>query len=47
MVYTVYKGVGRGMGAVVRKLHETAQAVTDDIMGYRSITLNRTQFEYP
>lgn len=39
MIYTVYKGDGRGMGAVARELHETAQAVTDDIMRYRSIAL--------
>lgn len=45
MIYTVYKGVGRGMGAVARELHETVQAVTDDIMCYRSIALNCRHFD--
>lgn len=45
MIYTVYKGVGCGMGAVARELHETAQAVTDDIMRYRSIALNCRHFD--
>ena len=45
MVYTVYKGVGLGMGAVARNFHDTMQAVTDDIMRYRSITLNLGRFD--
>lgn len=45
MIYTVYKSVGLGMGAVARELHETAQAVTDDIMRYRSIALNCRHFD--
>ena len=40
MIYTVYKGGGLGMGAVAVDFHDTPQAVTDDIMRYRSITLN-------
>ena len=42
---TVYEGVGFGTGAVARELHETAQAVTDDIMRYRSIALNCRHFD--
>ena len=45
MIYTVYKGIDLGMGAVAADLHDTAQAVTDDIMGYRSFTLNPHQFD--
>ena len=45
MVYTVYKGVGLGMGAVARNFHDTMQAVTDDIMRYRSIPLKCPHFE--
>ena len=45
MVYTVYKGVSLGMRAVARNLHDTAQAVTDDIMRYSSITLNCRHFD--
>ncbi len=45
MVYTVYEVVGFGMGAVARDLHHTTQAVTDDIMRYRSITLNCRHFD--
>ena len=45
MVYTVYKGVGLGMGAVARNFHDTMQAVTDDIMRYRSISFNLSQFD--
>mgnify|MGYP007127097434 CR=1 FL=1 len=40
MIYTVYKGVGLGIGVVAADFHDTAQAVTGDIMRYRSITLN-------
>ena len=46
MIYTVYKGVGLGMGAVAADLHDTAQAVTDNFTCYRSFTINRTRFEY-
>ena len=45
MVYTVYKGGGLGMGAVARNFHDTMQAVTDDIMRYRSISFNLSQFD--
>ena len=45
MIYTVYKGVGLGLGAVAADLHDTAQAVTDDIMRYRSVTLNCRHFD--
>ena len=45
MVYTVYKGVGLGMGNVVRDFHDAPQTVTDDIMRYRSITLNCRHFD--
>ena len=40
MIYTIYKGLGLGMVTVARDFHDTVQAVTDDIMRYRSITLN-------
>ena len=40
MVYTVYKGICFRLLAVAADFHDTAQAVTDDIMRYRSITLN-------
>ena len=45
MVYTVYKVVGFGMGDVARDLHHTTQAVTDDIMRYRSISFNFNQID--
>ena len=48
MVYTVYKGVGLGMRAVAADIHDTAQAVTDDIMRYRflpSTILNLSTLE--
>ena len=45
MIYTVYKGVGLGIGVVAADFHDTAQAVTDDIMRYRSITLNWRHFD--
>lgn len=46
MVYTVYKGVGLGIGAVVADLHDIAQAVTDNITFYRSFSINRNHFDY-
>lgn len=45
MIYTVYKGVGLGMGAVAADLHDTVQAVTDDFTSYRSFSLNPHQFD--
>lgn len=45
MIYTVYKGVGLGMGNVVRDFHDAPQTVTDDIMRYRSISFNLSQFD--
>ena len=45
MVYIVYKSVGIGLSAVARDFHDIAQAVTDDIMRYRSFTLNPHQFD--
>ena len=45
MVYTVYKGVGCGMGAVEADLHDIAQGITVDIMRYRSIPLKCPHFE--
>ena len=45
MIYTVYKGVGCGMGAVAADFHDTAQAVTDNFTYYRSILLQCPQFE--
>ena len=47
MIYTesIRVLVFGGMGAVARELHETAQAVTDDIMRYRSIPLKCPYFE--
>ena len=45
MVYTVYKGVGLGIGAVAADLHDTAQGITDDIMRYRSISFNFNQID--
>lgn len=45
MIYTVYKSVGCGMGAVEADLHDIAQGITDDIMRYRSIPLKCPHFE--
>lgn len=47
MIYTesIRVLVFGGMGAVARELHETAQAVTHDIMRYRSIPLKCPYFE--
>ena len=40
MVYTVYKGVGFGLFAVAADFHDTAQAVTDDVMRYSPVSFN-------
>ncbi len=45
MIYTVYKSVGFGMGAATVDFHDTAQGITDDIMRYRSISLNCRHFD--
>ena len=45
MVYTVYKGVGLGIGAVAADLHDTAQAVTNNFTRYRSFSINPHQFD--
>lgn len=45
MIYTVYKGVGCGMGAVAADFYDTAQAVTDNFTYYRSILLKCPHFE--
>ena len=47
MIYTVYKGVGLGMGNVVRDFHDAPQTVTNNFACYRSFAINRTRFEYP
>lgn len=44
MIYTVYKSVGCGMGAVEADLHDIAQAVTNNFTSYRSFTLNPEHF---
>ena len=40
MIYTVYKGVGCGMGAESADLHDAPQAVTDDVMRYSPVSFN-------
>ena len=47
MVYTVYKGVGLGIGVVAADFDDTTQTVSDNFTCYRSLTINRTRFEYP
>lgn len=47
MVYTVYKGVGLGIGVVAVDLHDTTQTVSDNFTCYRSFSINRNRFEYP
>lgn len=47
MVYTVYKGVGLGIGVVAPDFDDTTQTVSDNFTCYRSLTINRTRFEYP
>ena len=45
--YDIYslKGINLGMRAIARDFHDTMQIVTDDIMRYRSFTLNPHQFD--
>ena len=45
MVYTVYKGVGLGIGAVAADLHDTTQIVTNNFTFYRSIAFNLGHFD--
>ena len=45
MAYTVYKGVGLGIGVVAADFDDIAQGITDDIMRYRSIPLKCPHFE--
>ena len=45
MIYTVYKGVGCGIGVVAADLHDTAQAVTNNFTLYRSIAFNLGRFD--
>lgn len=40
MVYTVYKGVGFGIGVVAADFDDTAQAVTNNFTCYRFFALN-------
>lgn len=47
MVYTVYKGVGLGIGVVAADFDDTTQTVSDNFTYYRSFTINSTRFEYP
>ena len=43
MIYTVYKGVGLGIGVVARNLHDTAQGMTYHRLNPRG----GVQFEVP
>lgn len=45
MVYTVYKGVGLGIGVVAADFHDTAQIVTNNFTFFRNPTLNCPHFE--
>lgn len=45
MVYTVYKGVGCGMGAQSADFHDTAQIATNNFTFYRSIAFNLGRFD--
>ena len=45
MIYTVYKGVGLGIGVVAADFHDTAQAVTNNFTFYRSIAFNLGRFD--
>ena len=45
MIYTVYKGVGCGMGAVEADFHYAAQIIRNNITCLRNTTLNTVQFE--
>lgn len=44
-IYTVYKSVGLGMGAVAADLHDTAQIICNNITYLRDTILNTVQFE--
>ena len=46
MVYTVYKGVRFGLGAVAADFHDTAQIVHDSFTILRMISDLRNQFDY-
>ena len=45
MVYTVYKGVGLGIGVVAADFDDTTQTVSDNFTCYRSISFNLNQFD--
>lgn len=45
MIYTVYEGVGLGLGAVAADLHDTTQIVTNNFTFYRSIIFNLGHFD--
>lgn len=45
MVYTVYKGVGLGIGFVAADLHDTAQAVTNTFTSHRHFSIIVSQFD--
>lgn len=45
MIYTVYKSVGLGMGAVAADLHDTTQIICNNITYLRDTILNSVQFE--
>lgn len=46
MIYTVYKGVRLGLGAVAADFHYTTQIVRDNITCLRNAVLNGGQFDY-
>ena len=46
MIYTVYKSVGLGMGAVAADLHDTAQIICNNITYLRDTTLNGGQTDH-
>ena len=45
MIYTVYKGVGLGIGVVAADFHDAAQIVTNNFTFYRSIAFNLGHFD--
>ena len=45
MAYTVYKGVGLGIGVVAADFDDTTQTVSDNFTCYRSISFNLNQFD--
>ena len=45
MIYTVYKGVGCGMGAVAADFHDTAQVIDKEIAFLCVITYLSPHFE--